>query len=148
LAPLRDYPLAVAPVDHVARLVVGLSLRADLGATTFHAVDPAPLAWNDIFDAVRRFGYPVESVPWDKWRRELTEQVELDDSANALAPLMAMLGDTADRRMPRMDCGNVLAGLPTVATPPPDAAFFDRMLRFFVRGGWLPPLSPERAASD
>jgi thioester reductase-like protein len=139
LAPLREYPLAVAPVDHVARLVVALSLRPQATGRTFHAIDPAPLAWNDIFDAVRRFGYPVRSVPWDRWRRELTEQVELDDSANAMAPLLAMLGDTADRPMPRMDCGNVLTALPGVTAPPLSAAFFERMLAFFVRGGWLAP---------
>jgi thioester reductase-like protein len=144
LAPLRDYPLAVAPVDHVARLIVGLSLRAELRGRTFHTIDPAPLAWNDIFAAVRRSGYPVRSVPFDRWRRDLTEQVELEDAANALAPLMAMIGDTADRPMPRMDCGNVLSGMPEATAPALDAAFFDRMLRFFVRGGWLPPATPER----
>jgi thioester reductase-like protein len=142
LAPLRDYPLAGAAVDHVARLVVAVSLsekwRANPRGGTFHTIDPVPLAWNDIFDAVRRFGYPVRSVPWDQWRRELTEQVELDDSANALAPLMAMMGDTGDRRMPRMDCGNVLTTVPEIVAPELDGAYFDRMLGFFVRSGWLP----------
>lgn len=140
MAPLREYPLAVASVDHTARMVVGLSLRAANHGRTYHVIDPRPLAWNDIFAHLRDFGYPVRSVSWEKWRAELTEQVEVDDSANALAPLMAMLGDTPDRQMPRMDCANVLAGLSAelAASPGLDAGFFARMFGFFVRGGWLP----------
>ena len=144
-APRRDYPLSVGSVDHFTRLVTALSLQPETVGTTFHAIDPCPLPWNLIFDRIRDFGYPVRSVPWDQWRRELTDRVD-DDEKNALAPLMAMLGDTADRRMPRIDCGNVLAALSAAQAAPPalDSGFFDRMLGFFVRNGLLPAVAHDR----
>jgi len=151
LAPLRNYALSVGTVDHLARTVVGLSLRAEALGRTFHTIDPQPLAWNRIFAEISDFGFDLRSVPWDEWRSALTSQVEEDDTGNALAPLMAMLGDVPDRDMPRMDCGNVLAaGLPDALAAPPalDAEFFARMLRFFVHGGWLPPVDAHRVHEE
>ncbi|HSV68460.1 MAG TPA: beta-ketoacyl synthase N-terminal-like domain-containing protein [Mycobacteriales bacterium] len=143
LAPRRRYELSVGTVDHLARLIVSLSLRPETLGRTFHTIDPRPLPWNEIFAQVRRFGYPVRSVPFDEWRTELTAQVDRDGDDNALAPLMAMLGDTPDRDMPGVDCGNVLAALPpeVAAAPALDEEFFDRMLGFFVRSQLLPPVT-------
>jgi phthiocerol/phenolphthiocerol synthesis type-I polyketide synthase E len=147
IAPLREYELSVGTVDHLARLVVGLSLRPEAVGRTFHAIDPEPLAWNRIFQEIRRSGYPVRSAPFDEWRRALTEQVDREGDDNALAPLMAMLGDTPDRRMPVVDCTNVSTVLTHefAAAPELDTVFFDRMLAFFVRARLLPPV--HRAAS-
>jgi len=142
LAPLRDYALSVGTVDHLVREVVGLSTRPATWGRTFHTIDPRPLAWNSIFDEIRRFGYPVRSVPFDDWRLALTDEVDQEGDDNALAPLMAMLGDTPDRRMPAMDCTNVLGALPaeTATAPALDQSYFDSMLAFFVRGQLLPPV--------
>jgi thioester reductase-like protein len=143
LAPLREYALSVGTVDHLARLVVSLSRRPEALGRTFHAIDPEPLAWNRIFEQIRQFGYAVRSVPFDEWRWALTEQVDREGDDNALAPLMAMLGDTPDRRMPVIDCTNVRTVLAreAAAAPELDTAFFDRMLAFFVRAGLLPPMT-------
>jgi phthiocerol/phenolphthiocerol synthesis type-I polyketide synthase E len=139
LAPLREYALSVGTVDHLARLVVGLSLRPEALGRTFHTIDPEPLAWNRIFQEIRKFGHPVRSVPFEQWRRALTEQVDRDGDDNALAPLMAMIGDTPDRRMPVIDCTNVDTLAQEFAPAPElDSAYFDRMLAFFVRAQLLP----------
>ena len=140
LAPLREYELSVGTVDHLARLVVGLSLRPEARGRTFHSIDPRPLAWNRIFEEIRKFGYPVRSVPFGEWRTALTEQVDREGDDNALAPLMAMLGDTPDRRMPVIDCTNVNTVLAPefAAVPELGTAFFDRMLAFLVRAQLLP----------
>lgn len=143
LAPLREYELSVGTVDHLARLVIALSTRREALGRTFHTIDPRPLAWNEIFDQIRRFGYPVASVPFDRWRGELIEQVDAEGDDNALAPLMAMIGETPDRTMPRIDCANVLEALPeeSAAAPPLDDGYFDQMFGFFVRGRLLPPVA-------
>jgi len=140
LAPLRDYRLSVGTVDHLARLVVGLARRPEALGRAFHTIDPQPLAWNAIFDQLRRCGYPVRSVPFDQWRRSLTEQVDADGDDNALAPLMAMIGETPDRRMPEISCANVLSvlGPQDAGAPALDTVFFERMLRFFVHERLLP----------
>ncbi|MEC3975020.1 type I polyketide synthase [Amycolatopsis sp. H20-H5] len=142
-APSRRYLLAVGTVDHFVREVVALAARPESLGRTYHAIDPEPFPWNEIFERIRDFGYPVRSVPFDEWRAELIEHVDRDGEDNALAPLMAMLGDTPDRDMPVMSCEQVLAALPAevAAAPPLDKAYFERMLRFFVRGRLLPPVS-------
>lgn len=150
LAPLREYALSVGTVDHLARLVVGLSQRPEARGRTFHTIDPKPLAWNRIFQEIRQFGYPVRSVPFGEWRQALTERVDQEGDDNALAPLMAMLGDTPDRRMPVIDTANVAAAAPPqlVAAPELDSAFFGRMLAFFVRAQLLPqPASTNTATT-
>jgi phthiocerol/phenolphthiocerol synthesis type-I polyketide synthase E len=145
LAPLRDYALSVGTVDHLARQVIALSLRPAALGRTFHTIDPVPLPWNEIFDQIRRFGYPVRSVPFEQWRRELTERVESEGDDNALAPLMAMLGDTPDRRMPTVDTANVDAvlGNRPADAPALGADYFARMLGFMVRRRLLPPVMTE-----
>ena len=142
LAPSRRYPLSVGTVDHLARQVIGLSLRPESLGRTFHAIDPQPLAWNVIFERIREFGYPVRSVPFDQWRQALVERVEDDGDDNALAPLMAMIGETPDRDMPVIDTSNVAQLLPNERTGPSlDAGYFRRMLGFFVRRQLLPPVT-------
>ncbi|SCL25723.1 thioester reductase domain-containing protein [Micromonospora pallida] len=140
LAPTRRYAFAAASVDYVARTVVALSLRPETLGCTFHTVNPEPLDWNDIFGHLRASGYRVPSVDWPHWRHQLTEQIEADETANTLAPLMAMLGDTTDRDMPRMRCDNVWSALPADLARPPelDVALFARMLGFLARRGVLP----------
>ncbi|GAA4994813.1 thioester reductase domain-containing protein [Kitasatospora paranensis] len=140
LAPARQYLLSVGTVDHVARQIVELSGNPKALGRTFHTIDPRPLAWNDIFDRIRDFGLDVRSVPFEEWRTALVDRVDRDGDDSALAPLMAMIGETADRRMPDTDSRNVLdlTDPRTAAAPALDAAYFDRMLAFFVRRSLLP----------
>ena len=139
-APRRGYALSVGTVDHLTRLVVALSARPESWGKTFHAIDPQPLPWNRIFDEISGLGYPVRGVPFDEWRGELTEAVDREGEDNALAPLMAIFGDTPDRDMPVIDCANVSGVLsPRVAAAPTlDTGYFARMLAFLVRAGLLP----------
>ncbi|TDV57597.1 type I polyketide synthase [Actinophytocola oryzae] len=139
LAPLREYELSVGTVDHFATTVVALSTQAAALGRTFHPVDPEPLMWNSIFERVREFGYPVKSVPFDRWRAALVERVDQEGDDNALAPLMAMIGETPDRAMPTIGCAEVVDVLGGTGAPPLDGAYFERMLAFFVRGRMLPP---------
>ncbi|PWW62470.1 type I polyketide synthase [Actinokineospora spheciospongiae] len=142
LAPSRRYALSVGTVDHLVRMIVELSLRPEGLGRNYHAIDPKPLEWNVLFEEIRRFGHDVELVPFDRWRTTLVEHVDRDGEDNALAPLMAMIGETPDRDMPVMDCGNVLTVLPPDLARPPalDPEYFRRMLDYFVRGRLLPPV--------
>ncbi|MEU7559625.1 type I polyketide synthase [Streptomyces eurythermus] len=141
LAPRRRYALSVGTVDHFARLVVALSGRPKALGRTYHAIDPRPLAWDDIFGHIRDHGFSVRGVAFDAWRTALVERVEREGDDNALAPLLAMIGEVPDRRMPVMDCANVRehAGAELDGAPALDGRYFARMLGFFVRRGLLPP---------
>jgi thioester reductase-like protein len=140
LAPLRSYDLAVGTVDHLARLIVSLSLEPAALGRTFHTVDPTPLAWNRVFAELRRFGYAVRSVDFVQWRAALVDRVDQEGDDNALAPLMAMIGETSERAAPLIDCAHVLDALPPAVTDaaPLDSDYFDRMLRYFVEQRLLP----------
>jgi thioester reductase-like protein len=127
LAPLRDYPLSVGPVDAVARAIVTLSLGPP---GTFHIVDPEPLPWNELFDQIRAAGYPVRSVPYAEWHAALAA----DPAGNPLEPLVDDLAGPADRFMSRVDTRNT--GMYT--GPPIDARYVATMLRYLARRGWLP----------
>ncbi|MFJ4679701.1 type I polyketide synthase [Kitasatospora sp. NPDC088783] len=150
LAPLRRYPLAVGTVDHTARQVVQLLADPKSPGRTFHTISPDTLEWNEIFDRIREFGFPVRSVPFHEWRDALIEQVDRDGEDSALAPLMAMIGETPDRAMPVMDSANTLALTDprTCAAPPLDADYFTRMLGFFVRRRLLPAPADTDADRD
>ncbi|OLR94124.1 type I polyketide synthase [Actinokineospora bangkokensis] len=142
LAPNRRYQLSVGTVDHLVRLIVEISLRPAATGRNYHAIDPVPLEWNTLFEELRHYGHDVRLVPFDEWRTTLVEHVDRDGEDNALAPLMAMIGETPDRDMPVMDCGNVLTALPPELARAPrlDREYFHRMLDFFTRGGLLPPV--------
>jgi hypothetical protein len=128
---------------------VAISRRPEGLGRTYHPIDPLPLQWNVIFEHIRRFGFPVRGVPFDRWRDALVAAVESDGDDNALAPLMAMIGETPDRRMPLIDTSNVAALLGDVADAPElDNAYFDRMLGFFVRSRLLPTPDEVVAAPD
>ncbi|GAB1510340.1 type I polyketide synthase [Actinophytocola sp. KF-1] len=127
LAPLRDYPLSVAPVDAVAAAVVALSLGPP---GTFHLVDPEPLPWNALFDRVRAAGYDVRSVPYDEWHAALAANAQ----GNPLEPLVDDLAGPADRTMSRVDTRNAgpYRGVPV------DDGYVATTMRYLARRGWLP----------
>lgn len=138
LAPLRDYPLAVATADYVAAALVHLSLSPDSLGKNYHLIDPEPLPWNRMFEQIRANGYDVESVPYERWRRELQERVQEDDGA--LESLLGLLSSEGDRAMPDFEVHNVLRGLEgsNVVRPQLDNEQMGVFLQFFVQRGWIP----------
>lgn len=139
LAPQRQYPLAVAAVDDVCAALVTLSLRDDCLGKNFHLIHPRPLPWNELFEHIRGCGYPVETVPYDRWRRDLQAQVEQTDDT-ALEALLGLLSSAGDRSMPDFRQDNVTAGLAgsPVRWHDVDRTLVGTYLDFFVRRGWIP----------
>jgi phthiocerol/phenolphthiocerol synthesis type-I polyketide synthase E len=144
LAPLRDYPLAVGAVDHVAQTIVDLSLAQPAESRNYHTVDPQLLPWNRMFDHVRSAGFAVRSVPYDEWHPALVASVDRGEP-NALALLVDSLRGPADRHTSRIDCTNVCAGT-GIMPPALDERYFTTMLRYFTRCGWAPAMSTIGAA--
>ncbi len=138
LAPLRDYPLAVATVDYVAAALVRLSLRPDAVGRSFHLIQPRPLPWNQLFALIRQCGYEVESVPYGRWLQELKTRLEGSGDA-ALEALLGLLSEAGDRTMPTFLMDNVRQGLADSGIEPPalDAECMGQYLRFFRQRGWI-----------
>lgn len=139
-APRRDFRLPVATVDDVARAIVAaLTIDEKIGRR-HHVIQPEPSAWDIWFDQLRRFGYDVPSIPWDKWRTRLEARLAAGDDS-VLAPLADLLGNVPEnRKMPVFGVANSsalrrAAGFTFTAL---DNAYFARIFDSLIGTGLLP----------
>lgn len=82
--PEGDVGLPTERADVVAR-AIALLMREPYGSA-FHLCHPRPLRWNAVFDALRRAGHRLVTVPSSEWWRRVEEQA----SHPAVHPLAAM----------------------------------------------------------
>jgi len=138
-APRRQYSLPVGTVDDVARSIVAISLTPQSTGRTYHVIQPDPLPWNHIFEAIRAFGYDIEIVSWKEWCATLTEQLEAGKES-ALSALADMVNAPADRHMPRFDVEHSLRARLQLNMPYQklDDRYFDRVLRHLQQSVLLP----------
>ena len=163
-APDLDAATDLTPVDYVSRAIVHLSRSPQSLGQVFHLANPQPVHAKELVTWIRAFGYPVEPVPYERWRAELVELAtrSRDSATRSLAPLFSIKltenapgadlarNDTLDglgalivsqyaRMSVRYDCQNALAGLASgsIVCPPIDGKLFDTYLSRFVRSGFL-----------
>jgi len=76
----------MTPVDYVAKAIVHLTFQQQSIGKVFHLLNPEPITWSDIIDAVIDAGYPMTKLPFQQW----VEAIEDDTSAtpNPLHPLL------------------------------------------------------------
>jgi hypothetical protein len=66
---------------------------------TFHLVNDSMMTWSEMFDAVRDFGYPLEVLSFDDWRKRITG---VNAGTMALLGLAPFFTDMVDHvRLPR-----------------------------------------------
>ncbi|MDT0317187.1 thioester reductase domain-containing protein [Streptomyces millisiae] len=132
-------PVQPAPIDYVASAVVEVAKRPELLGGTFHLVNERALTWKELFDAVETFGYPLERVPFEDWRRQVTGR---NPGTLALLGLAPFLHDSLEHtRLPFSDSEltrRALAGA-DLSCPPLDDALVHTFLRGFVEAGFLEP---------
>jgi thioester reductase-like protein len=145
-SPQLDLSVAAAPVDFVARAIVTRLGRPSSHGATFHLVNPQPLDWNELSAWLGRQGYPLESLPYEDWRRRLERDLErsAENPLRGLAPLFSE-SILAVARLPRFACHETLLALADTAVvcPPLDGSLLATYLAGFIRGGYLeaPPYS-------
>jgi thioester reductase-like protein len=164
-APELDGALDMTPVDYVSRALVHLSLSEQSLGGVFHLVNPRPVHLREMVDWIRSAGYPIEQLPYDRWRSELLSGGGNGNgqTANTLVPLFSATSDGSARGQEPTEGGNTvdrigslmaaqyaarsvafdderaragLAGEPIVC-PPVDADLFARYLSYFARIGFL-----------
>ncbi|MCQ0002147.1 thioester reductase domain-containing protein [Streptomyces sudanensis] len=145
------------PADYVARAVVRLSLTAAPG-TVFNHAPVAPVRLADLYDWVREYGYAVERLPLERWRRELPRSADVAATTGAFFDSLAADythesgsgnrsgrgsgGDSGpDLSLGRVRADNVLRGLAGtgISCPQADRALVFRYLDHCVESGILPP---------
>src|SRR5262245_48883872 len=82
--PDNDIHLDVTPVDYVAKAIVHLSLQPESLSGLFQFPHPSPPVYGEVYGIVRRYGYPMTSMPHMDWVQHLVDIARLDKD-NALA---------------------------------------------------------------
>ncbi len=164
-APDLDGALDMTPVDYVSSALVHLSLSEQSLGNDFHLVNARPVHLRDMVQWIRSAGFPVEQVPYDRWRTALLRGGASGNgqTASTLMPLFSATSDGSVPGQEQREGGNTvdrigslmaaqyaarsvafdderarsaLAGVPIVC-PEVDADLFARYLSYFVRIGFL-----------
>lgn len=149
-APDAEARLNMIPVDYVSKAVVHLSRQGNAFGRVFHLAHSQPVSWRELVAWIRSFGYPIQPIPYDKWRGQLLELGRFkENAAYFLLPLFSLnlsqAGPRIVRNIPDFDCQNTLAGLAgtSIVCPPLDGQTFENYFSYFMRCGFLntPPVS-------
>ncbi|ROP28449.1 non-ribosomal peptide synthetase [Couchioplanes caeruleus] len=132
--PDLGVPVDLAPVDHVVTAIGRLSRQSAGSDWHFYG---RTLGHDELAAALAEYGYPVEPMPYPRWRAALLARP--DAALAAFAPLFPPPTGEAGPPgggQPRFDCSatEAAAGAPC---PPVDAALLHRYLDHLVRAGAL-----------
>jgi hypothetical protein len=156
----------MTPVDYVSSALVHLSLSEQSLGSVFHLVNPRPVHLREMVEWIRPSGYPLELLPYDRWRTEVLNgggsskgqavnplvplfSATSDGSARAREQLSPQGGNTVDRigsliaaqyaRSVSFDDERTRLGLAgsSIVCPRVGADVFARYLSYFVRTGFL-----------
>ncbi|WP_416904092.1 amino acid adenylation domain-containing protein [Micromonospora echinospora] len=133
--PDIDDPADLAPVDYVGAGIGHLTRTGSTG--DHHYYNSRTISYARLAGAVTDFGYPVELVPYPRWRAALLARPDV-----ALARFTPLFGAaTPVRTQPEFDCTateNALAAA-GVTCPAADAHLLHTYLAAFVAAGFLDP---------
>jgi amino acid adenylation domain-containing protein/thioester reductase-like protein len=92
LAPTLDEPLDLVPVDYVSKAIVFLSSRPDFLGRTFHLISRKPISSRTLIDWVRECGYPLQTIPADRWFYDASARIK-HQPEHILYPLLPLFED-------------------------------------------------------
>ncbi|TDQ54293.1 non-ribosomal peptide synthetase [Actinorugispora endophytica] len=145
----------LVPVDHVARMVVHLSLRPGSVGLTHHLTCPEPVPFTALTDALRRAGHDLAVLPDREWAALLRDAPGRAPGAGleAAALLEDLLPAVVGLGALRFDRRNTTAGLADAGTgfPVIDDALLARYVAHLTGSGFFPapvstPNRPEGTA--
>jgi thioester reductase-like protein len=90
-APDLEGATDMTPVDYVSSAVVRLSLAKQAIGKVFHLVNPEQVHLSALVGWIRSVGYPIEHLPYDRWRTELLGGAgrAKGQAAHSLVPLFS-----------------------------------------------------------
>jgi thioester reductase-like protein len=135
----------MVPVDHVSRAIVRLSLQEGSLGKRFHLANSHPVKVDDLVAWIEAFGYPIERVPYDRWRADLLNPTKglQQDALYSMAPLLSMSaaedGPTLVGKVPGFDCRNTTEALSGtgISCPRVDGELMESYLTYLVKTGFL-----------
>jgi thioester reductase-like protein len=148
--PELDIKITMVPVDYVSQAIVSLAGRKESWGRAFHMFNHAPIQWDHLMDLLRSHGYPLESMSWDNWKRELKrrsqDDSEPEESRRAFSKLILVM--TAPHFLfynrPQLDDSNIREGLrgTEIVCSRVDETLISTYISFWRGHGYLPQLEP------
>lgn len=145
LAPEEIIRMDMASVDYVSQAIVSLSFHPEYYGRVFHLNSSKPLYSKDLLDWLISSGFPIDRVPYDLWRSQLSETAtSMQDFA--LSSLVAVFPEKVPSEKPtdrdsmkRYDCRETLQELAKfgIECRQIDKAVLNRYLAYFKRSGFL-----------
>jgi thioester reductase-like protein len=84
--PTEQVAVDLIPGDFLSRMIMSLAMWPESIGKTFHLSNPDRLTVSSLAEMLASFGYPIERVPLDEWKRRVAARPE-----NALFPLRDFL---------------------------------------------------------
>ncbi|ACY18645.1 thioester reductase domain-containing protein [Haliangium ochraceum] len=84
--PMEKVAVDLIPGDFLSRMIMALARWPDAIGKTFHLSNPDRLTVDSLTEMLTEFGYAIERVPLDEWKRRVGSRTE-----NALYPLRDFL---------------------------------------------------------
>lgn len=141
--PVLDVDITLVPVDYVSQAVVHLSRQARSYGRAFHLLTPRPIPWPQLMATIRSFGYALEELPYDQWRREVRQRASQDaDKHFYTALLMVLLAPHyLFYRRPPLDTQYTQEGLADtgITCPPAEPSLIGKYIAYWQKGGYFPP---------
>jgi thioester reductase-like protein len=132
-----------APVDYVAGSMVHIARRGPVYGI-FHMNHPYSIysfSMERLAKAMRSFGYPVEPLSYNKWRRKLYKDMEREDDPNPLKPLRSYFDGNLQHDL-CFECKNTQMSLKNDTDSPKCPFITDeivhRYLQYWIRQGVIP----------
>ncbi len=146
-APDLDVILDIVPVDYVSDAVLYISSQPDPFDKIYHLSSAEQTSFKDLLDLIKGQGYPLQTVSYDQWKRDLFDLAEdnPDHGWNVYLPLIAEV-DAQVLNMPSFGQENTKAGLKgtSIQSAPLGSELLSAYFRHFIESGMLqPPLNGE-----
>lgn len=140
IVPALEQRLDFTPVCFVSRAIVHLSRQPESEGKTFHVLNSHPSTWRDLFNQFRAYGYPLEELEPEEWRKTFLKTIRRNRD-NALFPFFWMFSETIPLYLPQVDCKNTVSGLAEtdIVCPPVDKKLVDTYCSYFINKGFLEP---------
>ncbi|WDD36594.1 amino acid adenylation domain-containing protein (plasmid) [Nostoc sp. UHCC 0926] len=151
-APDVETIVDMTPVDYVSKAIVYLSKQNKSLEKIFHLSNPHPIRSFELFDWIRKFGYPLQPMSYNQWEAELLNASEpsLNNPLYPLIPFFAGIANEGDRNQEsseqtfnlatlKFDFQNTIDGLTStsIVCPPVDTKLLSTYFSYLIQSGFL-----------
>ena len=140
--PALDVEVTMVPVDYVSRAIVHLSRQTRSHGQAFHFLTPRPMPWPELMETIRSFGYPLEELPYHKWRHEVRLEASQSPDKQFFMALLMVLQAPHYLFYPRppMDTSHTREGLAgtDIVCPPAEPSLVGKYITRWQDVGYFP----------